>query len=78
MTIEIHGFVYAMSKKAKNLDVCLELRVEGIRSLENLFINASDEEVAHYKPGMAIKIQIRPNPPTPDGLSEPNTDASTK
>jgi hypothetical protein len=43
--------------------VSIELRVEGIRSLKNIVVNASHAEVAHYKPGMPVKVQIRPHFP---------------
>lgn len=60
MTIEFQGFVYSMSTDRSDLDVCVELRVEGIRSLHNIKVNATNAEVAHYKPGMPVTIQIRP------------------
>jgi len=62
MTIEFDGHVHSISRGATDLDVSIDLRVEGIRSLKNIVVNASHAEVAHYKVGMPVKIQIRPNP----------------
>lgn len=61
MTIEFDGHVHAISLGASDFDVSIELRVEGIRSLNNITVNASHAEVAHYKVGMPVKIQIRPH-----------------
>lgn len=63
MTIEFSGHVHTLSAGASDLDVCVELRVEGIRSLANIKINASHAEVAQYTPGMPVRIQIRPDFP---------------
>lgn len=62
MTIEFDGHVHSISCGATDLDVSVELRVEGIRSLKNITVNASHAEVAHYKAGMPVKILIRPAP----------------
>lgn len=67
MTIEFDGHVHSMSTRASDLDVSIELRVEGIRSLANITVNASSAEAAHYKPGMPVKIQIRPHSPNSGG-----------
>lgn len=69
MTIEFQGHVHSLTSRASDLDVCVELRVEGIRSLQNIKVNASHAEVAHYKPGMPVIIQIRPHTPTSTGES---------
>lgn len=61
MTIEFDGRIHAMSVGATDLDVSLQIRVEGIRCLKDIFINATHAETAHYKVGMPIKIQIRPS-----------------
>lgn len=67
MTIEFDGHVHSMSMTATApLDVSIELRVEGIRSIPNITVNASHAEVAHYKVGMPVKIQIRPAPQASD------------
>lgn len=63
MTIEFDGHVHSIGLGATDLDVSIELRVEGIRSLKNIVVNASHAEVAHYKPGMPVKVQIRPHFP---------------
>jgi hypothetical protein len=61
VTIEFVGHVYAMSTQASDYDVCIDLRVEGVRSLQNIKVNATKDEAAHYKPGMPVRIQIRPD-----------------
>ena len=61
MTIEIDGHVCGITTGATDKDVCVELRIEGSRSLQNIKINATHDEVAHYKVGMPVKIQIRPH-----------------
>ena len=70
MTIEFYGHVHSMTARATNLDVSIELRVEGIRSLNNITVNASNAEAAHYKPGMPVKIQIRPHFPSGEAKSD--------